>query len=390
MVGTEERVRELRDRLKTENLDALLITNSQNQGYLTDFPDPLGFLLIAEREMVFITDFCYLQEVPKSHNSIRVVAFGPLRLRSGASEPRPFLPVAKSRPFGADGLEEQGPSRLETLAGVLREIEVERLGFEAAGITYSDYQEFTKKLSFLKLIPTRGLVEEMRLIKDGQEVDRLKKAAQIGDRAFEDIVDFIKPGLAEYEVANRLEYLIRAGGAQRSAFSIVVGSGHRASLPHAAPTDKVLRAGDVIVLDYGVHFQGYNSDMTRTLFLGRMTERQRNIYSVVLQAQIEALDSVRPGIKCSELDQVAREIIAREGYGKFFGHGLGHGIGRDVHEAPRLAQDNDSSLEAGMLITIEPGIYIPDWGGVRIEDTVLVTPEGCEVLTRAPKELMVL
>jgi len=369
MVGTEERIRELKDRLKTENLDALLITNSQNQGYLTDFPDPSGFLLVAEREIVFITDFCYLQEVHKSHSSIRVVAFG---------EPRPF------------GREEQGPSRLETLAGILRELEVERLGFEAAGITYSDYQELAKKLSFVKLIPARGLVEEMRLIKDGQEVGRLKRAAQIGDRVFEDIVDFIKPGLAEYEVANRLEYLIKEGGAQRSAFSIVVGSGHRTSLPHAAPTDKVLRAGDVIVLDYGVHFRGYNSDMTRTLFLGRMTERQRDIYSVVLQTQLDALDSVRPGMRCSELDQVAREVIAREGYGEFFGHGLGHGIGRDVHEAPRLAQDNDSSLEAGMLITIEPGIYIPDWGGVRIEDTVLVTPEGCEALTRAPKELMVL
>lgn len=352
------RLKRLRDRLKTQKLDAILITSSQNQAYLTDFPDPSGFLLLAERELVFITDFCYFQEIRKSHPGIRI--------------------------------EEQGPSRLETLAGILKELGVERLGFEAPGTTYSDYQELAQNLSDIRLIPTRGMVEEMRLVKDNQEIGLMRRAAQIGDRVFADIVNFIKPGLAEYEVGNKLEYLIRAAGGAKSAFSIVVASGPRASLPHAAPSDRVLSTGDMLLLDYGVNFRGYNSDMTRTLFLGRITGKQRDIYQLVLQAQLKALASVRPGMKCAKLDRLARDIIARNGYGEFFGHGLGHGIGRAVHEEPRLAQGSTSTLEAGMTITIEPGIYIPDWGGVRIEDTALVTDGGCEVLTKAPKEIMVL
>ncbi|MBA7622803.1 Aminopeptidase YpdF [subsurface metagenome] len=232
------------------------------------------------------------------------------------------------------------------------------------------------------------MVENLRRIKDQGEIKSIKKAIRITENALANTLRKIRIHIPEKELSALLEYEIKKRGAEGSAFDPIVAFGKRTSYPHSKPSRAKLRKGDLIKIDCGAIYRGYSSDLTRTFVLGGATKRQRRIYSFLYHAQSEAIEKIRPGIECSRIDRVARDIITKEGYGKFFGHGLGHGIGREVHEGPYLKVEDHTPLEPGMVLTIEPGIYIPGWGGMRIEDMVLVTEKGCEVLSkRAPEEL---
>ncbi len=225
------------------------------------------------------------------------------------------------------------------------------------------------------------------MIKDKEEIIKMKKAAQITTESLKDVFEIIKPGVRELDIASELAYTMRKKGAQKEAFETIVVSGERSSLPHGKPSEKKIDEGEFITIDMGANYQNYNSDLTRTIIMGKENKKQKEIFSIVLKAQKAALDFLKPGVKCKEVDSVARNIIAKKGYGKYFGHGLGHGVGLDIHELPRVSFSDDTVLLPGMVVTIEPGIYLPEVGGARIEDSVLITEAGYEILTWFPKIL---
>ncbi|MGI8969099.1 MAG: M24 family metallopeptidase, partial [Dehalococcoidia bacterium] len=240
----------------------------------------------------------------------------------------------------------------------------------------------------IELRPTEEIVETLRRVKDEGEIDLTRAACGIVDCAFEFIVTLVRPGVSERELATELEYFMKKAGSEKEAFDTIVASGARSALPHGRASEKLLEAGDFITFDFGARVGGYHSDITRTVVLGTASERQREIYQVVLDAQQAALAALRPGMTGKEADQVARDLIAAHGYGEQFGHGLGHSLGRHVHDGGGLSQRVEMTLEAGMVLTVEPGVYLENWGGVRIEDDVVLRDNGAEILTHAPKELI--
>ncbi len=276
----------------------------------------------------------------------------------------------------------------ETLAGIVKKLDLHRLGFEKDFMTYDQYEKISQALQEINFIPTAGIVENTRTTKDQNEVGLIKKAAQIGDEAFNYILSRIKVGISEKEIEAELEYQMKRKGAFSTAFPTIVASGPRSSLPHALPTERKLQYGDFVTLDFGASYQNYRSDMTRTIIIGKTDKKQKQIYELVLAAQKQGIQSIKAGILGSEVDRQARTMIAEAGFGDFFGHGLGHGVGLEIHEEPFLNSKSQTILEAGNTITVEPGVYLPHWGGVRIEDTVLVTEDGCQLLTHSPKELI--
>ena len=237
-------------------------------------------------------------------------------------------------------------------------------------------------------IPLAGRVDRLRRIKTPEEIGYMRRAEEIGDEAFEALLPLLKPGMTELEAAAELEYQMKKRGAEGFSFDTIMASGIHSSMPHAIPSGKKLEAGDFITMDFGCTYQGYCSDMTRTVVMGKADEKQKEMYGIVLRAQRAALELIRAGLPGSRVDREAREIIEKAGYGDCFGHGLGHSVGLYIHEEPRLSPSDDTILEPGMIETVEPGIYVPGFGGVRIEDMVAVTEDGCENLTRSPKELL--
>ncbi|SJZ85908.1 M24 family metallopeptidase [Selenihalanaerobacter shriftii] len=353
----EGRIKLVRNKLDELNLDGIMINNPQNRYYMTGFTGTAGTILITKKTAKIITDFRYTEQAKEQAVDYEIV--------------------------------EHGNSKLETLSEELKDLEINRLGFEAAYETYKQYNKYQDKFGFLELVSTKGLVEELRKIKDASEIKEVKKAVKIADQAFDHILDYIEPGLTEREVSLELEYFMKKQGATDNAFDFIVASGKRGVLPHGVATDKELEAGDMLTLDLGCVYRGYNSDLTRTIIIGaEPTEKQEEVYQIVLKAQLAAIDAIKPGKTGAEVDKIAREIITKAGYGENFGHGLGHGVGLQVHEEPRLAKTGKTKLESGMIVTVEPGIYLPDWGGVRIEDIVEVTIDGCRILTEASKELI--
>jgi Xaa-Pro aminopeptidase len=255
-------------------------------------------------------------------------------------------------------------------------------------VSLQQRQQLGELLPTTELVPVKELVEEMGLVKEEGEIENIRQAVGISDGIFGEIVDFLRPGLGEVEVCAEIEYRMRKKGSERLPFDAIVVSGARSALPHGQPTKKRLQGGDLVTMDYGARVGGYCSDFTRTVVLGQASEKQREIYQVCLRAQEEAEAAAKAGMTAVELDGVARQIIADAGYGDNFGHGLGHGLGLEVHEGPRLSPKGQGRLEPGMVVTIEPGIYLPQVGGVRIEDVVVIREDGCEVLTKASKELI--
>ena len=263
----------------------------------------------------------------------------------------------------------------------------ETVGFEDRFMVCSSFSKYCNELQ-VKLVPLEDKLLRPREVKTEQELQLLKMAEKIGDLAFSHILTILKPGITELEVAAELEYTMKKNGASGLSFDTIVASGFHSSMPHAVPTDKKLESGDFVTMDFGCIYRGYCSDMTRTVAIGKASEEQKKVYQTVLDAHLKAMEELRPGMVCKEVDKIARDYIADAGYGKYFGHGLGHSVGLYIHESPALNTRDETVLVPGMIETIEPGIYIPGFGGVRIEDMGVVTEKGYQSFAESPKELI--
>jgi len=354
----KERISKLQTELKQAKLDALLINTPENRRYMTGFTGTAGTVLVSQEEAILITDFRYTQQAKKQSPDYRVVEFK--------------------------------DSKFEKINELLKELQVETLGFEATYENYNTYLNFKEKLD-VELKPTESIVKKLRMVKSVKEIEKIKKAVEITDDAFTMIRDFLKVGVIERDVALELEFFMKRAGASDNAFDFIVASGERSALPHGVASGKRIAAGDFVTMDFGCVYDGYHSDMTRTVVVGaEPSDKHKEIYETVLKAQLESIKVIKAGMTGKEVDQIARDIITEAGFGDYFGHGLGHAVGLEIHEGPRLSPKGDTILEAGMVVTVEPGIYLPNWGGVRIEDIVVVTEDGCEILTKSPKELLVI
>ncbi|GGK18984.1 peptidase M24 [Caldalkalibacillus thermarum] len=354
------RVQKLRALLDREALEGLLVTSPVNRRYITGFTGSAGVALISKHEALLITDFRYVDQ-------------------------------ARDQAPGYDIVNHSG-KLAETIAAEVKKRNIERLGFEQDHLTYSQYMAFNKVLkdADCQLVPVSGLVEELRLVKDEQEIELIRQAAAIADQTYTHISNWIKPGMREIEVAHEIEFFMRQQGASSSSFEIIVASGVRSALPHGVASEKVIERGDFVTLDFGAYYQGYVSDMTRTLAIGEPAPKLKEIYDICLEAQIRGVESIKAGMTGKEADAVCRDYITRKGYGDNFGHSTGHGIGLEVHEGPTLSVRGELPLKPGMVVTVEPGIYLSGIGGVRIEDDVLITEEGNEILTKSTKELVII
>lgn len=333
------------------DVDALLVTAPANVRYLSGFTSPSdGRVLITRERTWLITDSRYLAQ--------------------SSEESR--LPVEIRRDW---------------LAWTSEIAQGGRLGVEADALTLAQYQELSEQLPNA-VVGLPDVFGRLRITKDDGELTDLRRAARITDEAFAHILDFIRPGLSEIDVALELERVMRGRGAEATSFDTVVASGERSAMPHGVASAKLLERGDLVTLDFGARVNGYHADMTRAVAIGRISERLRTMHAAVLEAELAALECVGPGVQGSELDAVARRVLAKHELERYFAHSLGHGVGLEVHEAPRLAANSRDVLSPGMTLTIEPGVYIPGFGGVRIEDLALVTESGHERLSLSPKELI--
>lgn len=354
-----ERVEKLRGMLGGTGLEALYVTNPENRFYLSGFTGTAGALFMCRNKSCLLTDFRYTVQAARESPDFEII-------RVGESYPEKLLELA-----------------------VKEGIKI--LGCEGEHLTYSQFVELEDKLTGVGLRPVSGLVEGLRLCKDGGEIRCIEEAVRLADEAFGQVLPAIRPGVTERSVALQLEFAMRGMGADAAAFKIIVASGPRSALPHGIASSRTIREGDLVTLDFGAVYRGYHSDITRTVAVGRASQKQEQIYSIVLRAQMSALASLRAGVPASLVDRAARQIIEESGYGEYFGHGAGHGLGLNIHEKPRLSSRDDTILRSGMVVTVEPGIYLPEWGGVRIEDTAVVEEGGCRILTSTPKEkLMIL
>ncbi|WP_277673436.1 M24 family metallopeptidase [Piscibacillus halophilus] len=348
---------QLRKKMEEKNLDGFLVTNGKNRRYLTGFTGTAGVVLVTLNKALFITDFRYTVQ-------------------------------ANEQIQGYDIIEHKGPIH-EEVAKQVKELNVNKIGFEKDTMTYSIFDTYRSELE-AEFIPESGLVEELRLIKSEEEISILKKAAEIADDAFEHIQSYIKPGVKEIDISNELEFFMRRQGATSSSFDIIVASGYRSALPHGVASDKEIQSGELVTLDFGALYQGYCSDITRTVAVGEIDEKLKEIYDVVLEAQKRGMEHTKAGMTGIEADALTRDYIKEKGYGEYFGHSTGHGLGMDVHEGPGLSYRSNTVLKPGMVVTIEPGIYVPNVGGCRIEDDTVITEDGNETLTFSSKELITL
>lgn len=337
-----------------KEIDCLLVSSLTNIRYLTGFSGSSGLLLVASDLRILITDFRYEEQVKLQAPEFKTI-------------------IAKGKIY-------------EELPALLGSKKL-RLGFESNQITYKSFLLLKELLPDTEFVPVEAIIERLSIKKDDEEIRKIKEAADIVDRVFAKIKTKFYPGLTEKEVAAEIEYLIKMEGGEKASFDTIVASGKRSSMPHAFPTDQKISEGELVILDFGAFFEGYASDMTRTVILGEASKEETNIYNIVLEAQEEALKAASAGMTCAQLDSIARSIIEKAGYGNNFGHSLGHGVGLQVHESPRLSSKDETVLEACMVVTIEPGIYISGWGGVRIEDLIVILPNGSENLTASPKGL---
>ena len=351
------RIDKYRRLLKKSGEDAGLVTNFSNVTYLTGFTGDDSYLLVTRSDQILISDMRYEQQL---------------------QEECPGLDLEIRRP---------GVKMVDAVGKLVGAAKIGNLAVEAGSMTLSLYAAIDKKLAKVDLSPQEDLVEHLRLIKDKDEVARLRTAVRHAEKAFAVTKASLRGDQTELEVAHAIENQIRLFGGQGCSFPPIVAAGPRAALPHAAATTRRIGESDFTLVDWGACSEQYRSDLTRILVTGRISPKLERIYGLVLKAQRQAIAAIRPGAIMSSVDAAARKVITRGGYGKQFGHGLGHGIGLDIHELPRLAVDQNGPLKAGMVVTVEPGIYLIGWGGIRIEDDVLVTRDGHEVLTSVGKEL---
>ncbi|TKC19868.1 M24 family metallopeptidase [Robertmurraya kyonggiensis] len=352
-----DKLQKVRESLGKLGIDGLLITSSYNRRYISNFTGSSGVVLVGLDGAKFITDFRYVEQASKQC-------------------------------VGFDIVKHTGTIP-EEVAEQVKAMGIKKLGFEQDHVTFSSFKSYEQAIQS-ELVPVSGLVEKIRLIKTDAEIKILKEAADIADAAYKHILDFIRPGISELDVSNELEFFMRKAGATSSSFDIIVASGQRSALPHGVASDKIIEKGDFITLDYGAYYNGYISDITRTLAVGEPDPKLKEIYQIVYEAQLRGVEGIKPGMSGKEADALTRDYISEKGYGEYFGHSTGHGIGLEVHEGPALSFRSELILEPGMVVTVEPGIYIPGLGGVRIEDDTVITKDGNETLTHSTKELIIL
>ncbi|MBE0447542.1 MAG: aminopeptidase P family protein [Actinobacteria bacterium] len=354
------RLEKLRERLKPAEIDALIISEPHNIFYLSGcsggFTGAKVRLIVDAGKSTLVIDHRYFDEALEVAVADRIIGW-------------------------------KTPSFSEVV-NVVKDYGAVRVGFESAHVTVKQYERMVKEFDGIQLVGIPGLAEPIREIKDNYEIQKIGEAAAIGDAAFEHIIKYIKPGVSERELAIEIEFFMRRRGAEKASFDTIIASGSHSAVPHATPSAKKVGVGDFVKLDFGAVVGGYHSDMTRTVVVGRASQKHREIYAKVKEAQEAALGAVAPGKIGKELDNIARDIISDAGYGKNFVHNLGHGVGLNVHESPILSVDSETELKKGMVVTVEPGIYISGFGGVRIEDLVVVTETGHRVLTHSTKDLL--
>ena len=354
----EGRLARLRGRLAEAGLDAFLVSIPENRRYLSGFTGSAGYLVISREAVFLCTDFRYVEQAGRQAPGFEVVRIG---------------------------------TSWEWLPRLLREAGAPRVGFEAAHVAVSTYKAWTEAVKgalgdgAVSLVATEGLVEGLRAVKEPEEVALIQRAVQIADEALEEVAPTLEVGETERAVAWRLERALRERGAEAVSFEVIVASGPNAALPHHNPSDRPIGAGEPVVIDFGARYGGYCSDVSRTFCLGPVPEQFRKVYDIVLAAQMTALATMQVGMTGAQADTLARQVIERAGYKENFGHSLGHGIGLAVHEGPRLGPGSETVLQEGMVFTVEPGVYISGWGGVRIEDTIVLEKGGARPLTRLPK-----
>jgi Xaa-Pro aminopeptidase len=351
------RISSARRYLDRYGVEAIIFLGLPNIRYLTGFTGSDGALVLGKDKEWFLTDSRYTTQA-----SLEVTGAGVVEYRI----------------------------KTEGIAALLNAEKVNKVGFESEQTTVSILNTLIDALPGVALLPIGTELDELRIIKSDEEIQLLAGCAEIASQALLGVLDSIRPGVPEREIALALEFAMKKAGAQEKSFDFIVASGIRGALPHGKASEKVIQTGELVTIDFGAVYGGYHSDETVTVAIGAPDNRQKEIYSVVKDAHDKALEAVKPGVKLRELDSIARGFIEEKGYSNYFGHGLGHGVGLEVHEKPTVSFRSEQIAEEGMVFTIEPGIYIPDWGGVRIEDTVVVTQDGCRTITKVPKELMVL
>ena len=332
-----------------KNIDALLIVNDNNIRYLTQFPACESWLLVTKSRAFYITDSRYALEARQGLKGVTVKQYS-------------HMPCV-------------------VLCELCKQYKIKRLGFDEKHTSFALWKKLKEFCSRKpKLIPATGLVESLREIKDEGEIAQIKACLKLHFKAIDFMKKVVKPGLTERQVGLKLESFVKSHGAEFS-FPPIIASGPNSCYPHARMTDRLLRNNEVVLLDFGIDLNGYKSDLTRNFFLGRIAPRVKKVFDALTLAQREAISLIRPGINSATVDLQARKVLRKFGLAKYFGHSLGHGVGLDIHEGPRLSSQSTSVLEAGMVVTVEPGVYVPNQFGMRIEDMVLVTKEGCEVLS---------
>ena len=356
----DKRINRLREILSDR--EAALITNEKNIGYFCGFFHSEGYYLLTREKAYLLVDFRYIEAANQKAHGCEVICFHKL---------------------SEDLLKILAENEIKSVKIEAEYMTVARLRFfrnklEAKGITVSDGSELDKKIA------------GCRIIKDETELEKIRTAQKIAEKAYLEMLNFVKVGVSERELAARLEFLMKMNGAEDISFDLITITGKKTSLPHGVPSDAKIAEGDFFTCDFGAVYEGYHSDTTRTVAVGHATEEMREIYTTVLNAQLSALDVVKAGIPAADVDRAARKVIDDAGYGKYFGHATGHGVGLDIHESPAVSYRGNEILRAGMIITDEPGIYLPDRFGVRIEDMLCVTDTGYENFVSLPKELIIL
>ncbi len=343
-------------REKFGDLDALVISSPQNRRFLSGFTGSSGVCLISRDQALLATDFRYYTQVEQ--------------------ECRDFE------------LAQVGYDFLGQLPGLLSKLKVKRVGFEKRHITVADFEAYKNAAPDVEWVPTENLVEDLRAVKSVAEIETLRHAVKVTDLAFARALQTLKPGITEKFFQWAIRRAMFEIDGREPSFDIIVAAGLNGAKPHAHPSDAPIPRGVPIVIDMGALVNGYHADMTRTIVMGEPDDKFCKIYDIVLRAQKTALSGIRPGPNGREIDALARDLITQAGYGDHFGHGLGHGVGLNIHEAPSFSvRATDAPIKKNMVITVEPGIYLPDWGGIRIEDLVVVTETGCEILTETPKDM---
>lgn len=343
--------------MKNASVEALIILNRFNRRYLTGYCGDTGIAYISKTKKVILTDFRYIYQ-------------------------------AEAEATGFEVIDITDKGYATSLAELAKEDQVASIGFEEDELNYAQYKNYVEKLGEILFVPMKDELSNLRMVKTQEELEHIKMAEHIGDIAFSKILDDIKPGVTELEIAAKLEYIMKTNGAEGLSFDPIVASGINSSMPHAVPGRKKIEYGDFLTLDFGCRYNGYCSDMTRTVVVGKANEKQVEIYNTVLKAQLAVLDQLKAGMEGKAIDKIARDIIYSAGYEGCFGHGLGHSVGLFIHENPRASMKADEHVLENMTLTVEPGIYVRNFGGVRIEDLVVVTKDGCENFTHSEKKLI--